>query len=37
MLVGDYGNGLHLLQLQNGDGPIGNELPVCVGNLNGCD
>jgi YVTN family beta-propeller protein len=36
-LAGSYGNGLHLLQLQNGDGPISNELPVCVGNLNGCE
>jgi len=25
-------NGLHLLQLRNGDGPLSNEIPVCVRN-----
>jgi hypothetical protein len=24
--------GLHLLQVRNGDGPLSNELPVCVRN-----
>ncbi len=30
-------DGLHLLQLQNPSGPFSNELPICVGNPNGCD
>ncbi len=30
------GAGLHLLQLQNGDGPLSDELPFCVGPLAGC-
>ena len=29
--------GLHLLQIQNGDGPISTEVPFCVGpNISGC-
>jgi YVTN family beta-propeller protein len=28
--------GLHLLQVQNGPGPLSNELPVCVGSAAGC-
>jgi hypothetical protein len=28
--------GLHLLQVQNPDGPLSNELPICVGTAAGC-
>lgn len=30
------GNGLRLLQVQNPEGPLSNELPICVGAVGGC-
>jgi YVTN family beta-propeller protein len=29
-------DGLHLLQVQNPDGPLSNEMPICVGAVSGC-
>jgi len=29
-------DGLYLLQVQNGPGPLSNELPICVGAASGC-
>jgi hypothetical protein len=29
-------DGLHLLQVQNPDGPLSNEMPICVGVVSGC-
>jgi hypothetical protein len=30
------GNGLHLLQVQNPNGPLSNEVPICVGSVASC-
>jgi hypothetical protein len=29
-------DGLHLLQVRNGPGPLSDEMPICVGNAGGC-
>jgi YVTN family beta-propeller protein len=29
-------DGLHLLQVRNGPGPLSDEMPICVGNASGC-
>ena len=29
-------DGLHLLQVRNGPGPLSNEMPICVGVAAGC-